>query len=330
MKKLLIILLGLYMFSCKAQEDILIYYGWVNSYNNNVNFWNNTNVINDMKKFDVIVLGDGIQDSTHGDFSNTSIVRTGLDTTSNDPEIYGYVSCNQPYEDFSDKCSDWKLNLNVDGIFIDEAGYDYGDTSTNDRETFNKKIKMIRAMGLKSFVNAWNTDDVMLKEYDATMNPDTLATKLDTSDWLLLESFLVNTDTALTDNSIYDGEYETSDNFFARINKVKDYNINVAGVAVISKDTSTVQGQEYFDFVYQTGKEVGIEGIGSSSEKYGSSYSNAIVPYYNRNSIIELLLESLTFVEDSINEDIFYRQNNDSIIFNIDFSVHKTENIKLQ
>ena len=55
-------------------SNLLIYYGWINSFNSSVNSWTNEKVAQDMAKYDLIVLGDGVQDSGHGDYSNTEII----------------------------------------------------------------------------------------------------------------------------------------------------------------------------------------------------------------------------------------------------------------
>ena len=49
-------------------NDLLVYDGWLNSFNSAVNGWDNEKVAQDMARYDIIVLGDGLQSPSHGDW----------------------------------------------------------------------------------------------------------------------------------------------------------------------------------------------------------------------------------------------------------------------
>lgn len=59
-------------------KDLLIYYGWVNSFNYGVNAWSNELVAQDMARYGVVVLGDGLQQlydlGLHTGASNASVL----------------------------------------------------------------------------------------------------------------------------------------------------------------------------------------------------------------------------------------------------------------
>jgi hypothetical protein len=55
-------------------KDLLIYYGWLNPFNSAINGWSNEKVAQDFAKYSVLVFGDGIQDPSHGDYSNTQVI----------------------------------------------------------------------------------------------------------------------------------------------------------------------------------------------------------------------------------------------------------------
>jgi hypothetical protein len=55
----------------KDLKNVAIYYGFLNSLNSGSNGWNNTNVINDLNQYDVVVVGAGIENAGHGDYANS-------------------------------------------------------------------------------------------------------------------------------------------------------------------------------------------------------------------------------------------------------------------
>jgi len=210
-------------------SDLLIFYGYPNSFNSAVNGWDNEKVARDMAQYGLIVLGDGLQtllasgshdgssgastltDSTaswttdefvgkkivnvtdgstgsitantattitatlsggtendwdagdeyrvanHADYANVFKIVPRIKQYNPSAKIFGYVTVNQTLANFEDKADDWDA-LGVDGIFMDEAGYDYGTTATNDRDAFNAKVDYVHALSSAStcFANAWN------------------------------------------------------------------------------------------------------------------------------------------------------------------------------
>ena len=256
-------------------KNLLIYYGWLNSFNYPVNGWNNEKVAQELAQYDVLVLGSGIQQITHGDWANTSIIVPRIKALNPSCEIYGYVTTNQADANWLVEVNQWLNNLAVDGIFMDESGYDYGTVATNGRKTFNWKVDFIHSHGLKAFVNAWNIDHVVTTIDDpsypnSTYNPNMLESNLNPEDLFLLESFGYGP---------YGGggalQYETATQWKMRGDKahsLKD-RIRLAGCVQIADGDPT--GQFKFDFLNTSAVMFDLNVFGSSDILYGSGSSQS-------------------------------------------------------
>jgi len=346
-------------------KDLLIYYGWLNSFNSATHGWNNENVAKEMSQYSLLVFGDGLQtllasgthtgsnnasvltDSTkswttdehvgkkivnvtdgssgtitgntattvtcsgglsggtdndfdtgdsyrianHGDYANTVIIINRIKALNPCAKIFGYVTVNQSLSAFQGKVDDWDA-LGVHGIFLDEAGYDYGSTTTNGRDAFNTKVDYVHGKTNANlcFANAWNMDHIIGTANDVsypntTWNPDTNASNLTYNDWYLLESHAINT-TAYT-ASTPDG-YEAKADWAARGLKAQGhratYGINLAGVGVISNGHGSAQ--DLFDFLFTSSMMWALDAIGSSDTSYGAS--SAAVTWWTRPDVSKM------------------------------------------
>lgn len=254
-------------------KDLLVYYGWLNSFNSTKNAWNNEKVAQDMAQYDILVFGDGIQNPAHGDYANTQVIIPRIKALKPTALIFGYVSSNQTLTDFQTKVGQWET-LQVDGIFMDESGYDFGVT----RSDFNTRVDYVHGQTYASlcFANAWNTDHILGTANDpsypnSTYNPSAAESNLTNNDWILLESFAINT----TAYSASDG-YETKSQWADRGVKFKNlratYGVNFAGVGVINNDNTN--GQRLFDFGFVSSLMWALESFGSSDTSYASSSSS--------------------------------------------------------
>jgi hypothetical protein len=253
----------------KRPKDLLIYYGWLNSFNNATNSWDNEKVAQEMAKYDLIVLGDGIQDSGHGDYSNTSVIIPRVKELNTNCKIFGYVTVNQTLTNFEDKADDWDT-LEIDGIFMDEAGYDYGKT----RSEFNDRVDHVHGLTYAKlcFANAWNLDHILGTENDAsypntTYNSSSTGSNLTENDYALLESFPINT-TAYSGNN----GYESKTDWLARGEKAvglrNSFNINLVGSGIISDGHGSETNLFKFGFI--SALMFALEGFGTSDTSYGS------------------------------------------------------------
>lgn len=290
-------------------DNLLIYYGWPNSFNSAVNGWSNEKVAQDMAKYSIIVLGDGVADPGHGDYSNTEVIIPRIKALNPDAKIFGYVSVNQSLSNFQSEVDDWD-DLEVHGIFMDEAGYDYGSTTTNGREAFNTKVDYVHNQTYSSlcFVNAWNMDNIIGTENDTsypntTWNPNLVASNLTYYDYYLLESFAVNT-------LAYGSNYETKTDWAARGDKATGhrytYGINLVGSCVIQDghaDTTAL-----LDFAFTSAMMFSLDAFGSADHYYGaSSAKNTFIERPNICGLGTVYELSPTVQVDSGDSDVYHR-----------------------
>jgi hypothetical protein len=258
---------------------MLVYYGYLNSFNSAVNGWVNEAVALDMAKYDVLVFGDGTEVPTHPDYANTQIIIARLKVLKPDILIYGYVSANQALNTFQTKVDQWDT-LAVHGIFLDESGYDYGVS----RDALNACILHVRSKSNAKlcFANAWNMDHVIGTVNDVsfpntTFNPSLHPSLLDSRDYYMLESFVVNTDAYGSNNN-----YATQSDFLVRGNKAISLSgqsgVKLAALNIINN--ANASGQNLFNFCYNAAVMFGIDLSGSSDSSYASG--SAAVKFWNR------------------------------------------------
>ena len=157
-------------------------------------------------EYDVIVLGDGLEFPDvqarrmppgvgPDEHRRTRAIIDRLRALAPSTRVYGYVDLGNtqklPVPEIQYRVRLWSA-MGVAGIFLDEAGFDFGVT----RERQNAVIDFIHELRLSAFVNAFNPDDV----FTATPvplngagggNPAGLPTRLGARDAFLLESFQV-------------------------------------------------------------------------------------------------------------------------------------------
>jgi len=292
-------------------KDLLIYYGWLNAFNSAEHAWNNEKVAQEMAKYDLLVFGDGIQDPGHGDYANTQVIIPRIKALNPNAKIFGYVTVNQSLANFEDKADGWET-LGVHGIFMDEAGYDYGTTTTNGRDAFNTKVDYVHALSSASlcFVNAWNMDHIIGTENDpsypnTTWNPSEVASKLTANDWYLLESWPINT-TAYSGNDGYESKSDWASRGVKAQSHRATFGINVAASGIIAN--SDTDAQDLFDFLFTSALMFAMDGVGSSDTSYGSS--SAAVDWWTRPDVFKMgPLYSLnaTVQTDTGDSDVYMR-----------------------
>lgn len=287
--------------------DLLIYYGWLNSFNYSTNSWNNERVSQDMAKYNYLVFGDGIQTPTHGDYVNTQIIISRVQVLNQHAKVFGYVSVNQMLTAFKNKVDDWD-DLGVDGIFMDEAGYDYGKT----RSEFNERIDYVhnKTNANICFVNAWNLDHILGTENDSsypnsTYNTTSGISNLTTNDWCLLESFPINT-TSYASNDGYESKSDWAVRGLDAADKRYTYGINLAAAGIINNDNDG--GQDLFNFGFVSAMMWNLDSYGTSDTSYASS--SAKVKHWNRPRTEGLGREwgiSPSVQMDNIDNDVYHR-----------------------
>ncbi len=164
------------------------------------------------------VWDNGCTQNAHEDHDNTTAIINLVPPTT---AIFGYVSLggentvrtcppNDPNKvpvplsmtEIETAVDQWEA-MGVDGIFLDEAGYDFG----TDRERQNQAIDYVHSKGLRVFINAYNPDDLFSTEVvgqvyfgagnlagqtsTLAMNPNGVGTSLASNDIFMLESFQI-------------------------------------------------------------------------------------------------------------------------------------------
>jgi hypothetical protein len=234
-------------------------------------------------------------------------------------QIFGYVACAQTLSNFQTKVDQWDT-LQVHGIFMDEAGYDYGKT----RAEFNAMVDYVHGKTYSNlcFANAWNTDNILGTANDpsfpnSTYNSAVIESNLTLNDWILLESFPVNT-TAYSGNA----GYESKSDWYARAEKAKGlrvtYHVNFSGLSVI--DNASGSGSTLFNFAFISSLMYNLEGFGSSDTDYGAS--SAAVKWWTRPAVTSLgktweLYPAI--LNDVLDSDVYHRYTENSKI-SLDFS----------
>lgn len=281
-------------------KSLLIYYGWLNSFNSARNSWDNEKVAQELSKYDVLVFGDGIQDPSHGDFANTSIIVPRIKTLNPDIKIYGYVTINQDYMTFTPKVDQWE-SLQVHGIFLNEAGYDYGKT----RAEFNQRVDYVhgKTYAKLCIANAWNADHVLGTADDinfpnSVYNPSSTASSLNYTDFILLESWPINT-------AAYTGGYESASDWKARGDKTTGLT-GTFGVGFMASNVvanTSADGETLTAFAYTAAAMYGITVFGTSDTNYGAS--SAAVRCWPRPGFAYSVTPSV--FQDTSDTDVYHR-----------------------
>jgi hypothetical protein len=282
----------------KKPNDMLIYYGWLNAFNSARNAWDNEKVSQELSRYGVLVFGAGLEDPSHGDYANTQVILARVKALNPNALIFGYVTINQDYATFTPKVDGWET-LQVHGIFLDEAGYDFGKT----RAEFNQRVDYVhgRSYAKLCFANSWNLDHILGTTNDpsypnSTYNPSAVESNLTATDWTLLESFPVN-------SLAYGQGYESATDWVARgeksVAKKSAYGINIASISVIANSSSN--GQKFADFAYAASIAYSVDGFGTSDEYYGAS--SAAVRWWERPCATPET--GVTVFQDSVDSDIY-------------------------
>lgn len=143
--------------------------------------------------YDIVVLGDGLEEAAHIDHQRTQTIIGALKASGT--RVFGYVdlcvmggqTCtNLPLSEIQARSDRWRA-MGAAGVFLDQAGYDYNVP----RARLNAAVDHLHDTGLAAFVNAWVPDDIFSPAVNAALNPAGAATHLGASDYSLHESFAV-------------------------------------------------------------------------------------------------------------------------------------------
>lgn len=150
-----------------APQAMLVFYGWpstINGAGGNVK-----QAATEFARYDIVVLGGGLESPEHTDHRNTKAIIAAAAKT----RFYGYVPLGNRAG--QDKCLpnmeiaqriDLISKMGAKGVLLDEFGYDYNVS----RVRQNAAVNAAHAKKLAVIANAWNPDHVFLPD-DAAVPP---------------------------------------------------------------------------------------------------------------------------------------------------------------
>lgn len=180
-------------------DGLLIYYGYPSSFRG---YNDNARVIDEISSFyNHWVVGDGNQAPAHQDYANTTAIISGV--KANGVKVYGYVpigtsTSNRSLATMQAAVDQW-ATLGVNGIFLDEFGFDYQNTRTRQKAM----VDYVHSKGLVVVANAWIFEDFVCDNISEltwqtndwryvnfqTYNPTNIALTRNPDDIYLVESF---------------------------------------------------------------------------------------------------------------------------------------------
>lgn len=172
------------------------------------------------------------------------------DTIKTSTNIFGYVNLgpNNPYEsrDKWIKSDINEIKTQIDtvaangwyGVFIDQFGYDFGET----RQRQNVIVNYAHSKGLKCFVNAWFVAEALGG-----------STYLTEGDWYLCESFLRT-------NSEYRSGTSSIQKYIDAMNYANVTGVRIAGLSYNSADTPLDQATSDINMSNILAKTLGLNG----------------------------------------------------------------------
>jgi hypothetical protein len=205
--------------------DLLIFYSYPSAINNVANL---PDAITEFAKYDIVVIGDGLQDgpgdpNPHPDHANTVQIVNAPET--DHVIFFGYIDLgvttdNHSLTEIQRRVDAWQA-LGVDGIFLDDFGYDFGVT----RARQNAAVSYVHTQGMPVCANGFFPDDVFSSAVHPN-NPGGDATQLGSNDYYLSES-----------DQITEGEYVTIANWQTKANALREYQQQL-GVEILSVTTT--------------------------------------------------------------------------------------------
>ena len=138
-------------------KPLLVYYGYPIAYKG---LWDTAAVVSEIAaNYSVWVVGATYGDPTHTEYATTTAIVSGV--RSSGVKVYGYVPIGQntsglTLAQMQVRVDQWDT-VGVDGIFLDEFGFDYGNTRTRQKDI----VDYVHGKGLPCCANAWTAEDLM-------------------------------------------------------------------------------------------------------------------------------------------------------------------------
>ncbi len=164
--------------------------------------------------------------------------------------------------------------MEVDGIFFDEAGFDFGSVAETDAQKRARMVAIVghaHSLGLKVMINAWDPDDIFTK---VSENPVPFIS----GDSFLLESYLYSANLPTNDSIVLTNSGSFSD-FLARVDKAKNSKPNgveLWGVSTTGENIASFNVNHWSNVVSMAWAH-NLTGIGWGTLNFSSS--DSIMPF---------------------------------------------------
>lgn len=236
--------------------------------------YNNDYAAGVLSRYDDVVLGSGLEDPAGTYYASTQSIIAKLAVLSPNTVVWGYIdagvtTANLPLATIYSQVDQW-VTLGAKGIFLDVFGYDYHTS----RARQNSILSYVHGKGYGSIMNAWNSDDALGSTVDATYNPAGVATVANSTDVILLESWICN---SVSYTAPY---YAIISDIKTRADKVLAYRVSL-GVRIFAANqylntgTSAPVLQSYYDISEGLARAFRLDGSGVNAADYASSGADA-------------------------------------------------------
>lgn len=223
-----------------------------------------------LSRYDDVVLGTGLEDPAHPYYASTTAIIARVAELSPQTVVWGYIDPGISTGNFSlatlyAQIDQW-IAIGAKGIFMDVFGYDYGVS----RSRQNALIEYVHSKGYGSILNAWNSDEALGSQVEATYNPDGTPTAANGSDVLLLESWVCNSDAYTAPHYVIISDIKT------RADKARAYR-DTLGVRIFAANilahsgTSEVSLTEYRGISEGMARIFRLDGTALSASSYAST-----------------------------------------------------------
>jgi hypothetical protein len=257
--------------SSNGLRSLLIFYAPPNIINGQ---FNDAYASGILSRYDDIVLGTGLEDPSSPYYASTTAIISSIYSLSPNSVVWGYIDCGVTTGNFSlaalqTQIDQW-IAIGAKGIFCDVIGYAYHTP----RSRQNAIIDYIHSKGVGAFLNSFNPDEILSPAVDATYNPSGTASSANSTDVLLLESWVFNSD------AYANPFYATFSDVKTRADAARAYR-NSMGIRIFAtnimshNDHSYSQLKSYRDFSEALARVFRLDGSGIGASNYSSTGGDA-------------------------------------------------------
>lgn len=251
--------------------SLLIYYGYPSSLNYPTNQWDMKEAVKDFGRYDYAVLGDGLWDGEHPDHANTLTLLHSPATVNT--TFFGYVDLgvytqNHSAGTIQRQVDAWQ-SMGVDGIFLDDFGYDFGTS----RARQNAAVDYVHERGMPVVANGFRVDEVFGRLGDD--DPP----HLNGSDYYLYESHQIT--------SHRRGPFIAEEDWQEKATKLRAFQreigFEIFSVTTIGEDDIEAFSRDQWYYAWYSALLYGHEAVGWGEHLFSCcGNSNGLAPFRER------------------------------------------------